>query len=87
MKRTQPVEGGLMMAMVTNTIRLGKRDRFWLGVALIVIAVLFILRLLSHEGFSDSGKLVWKDGVLGSDPLGDTVKSGVHRSTLVSHRP
>jgi hypothetical protein len=75
------------MALFTHTVRLGKRDRFWLGVILVVIAMLFILRLLSHDGFSDSGRMVWKSAVLGSNPLSDTVKSEVHHSTMVRHRP
>jgi len=59
-----------------NRIRLGRRDRFWFGVTLIVIAILFVLRMLSHDGFSGPGKPVWKSANLGSDGRGGTALDG-----------
>ena len=64
------------MAMDQNTVRLGKRDKFWLVIAFIVIAVFFVVRLLSHDGFSGPGKPVWKSAELGGSEQRDTSHSG-----------
>jgi hypothetical protein len=65
----------MIMDWNRNRIRIGRRDRFWLTVSLVVIAILFVLRILSHDGFSDSGRMVWKSAVLGSEPMKDTSRS------------
>ena len=65
----------MIMAWYRNKIRIGRRDRFWLTVAVVVVAILFVLRMLSRDGFSDSGKPVWKSAVLGSEPIKDTVRT------------
>ncbi len=65
-----------------NKIRLGRRDRFWLTVAVVVVAILFFIRMMSHDGFSDSGKPVWKSAALGGEPLKDSAKSNnLHASS------
>jgi hypothetical protein len=69
------------MASYQERLRIGKRDKFWLSAMLFVIVVLFVLRMLSHDGFSDSGRVVWKSANFGSNEQKDTVLSGhVHAS-------
>jgi hypothetical protein len=54
---------------------MGRRDRFWLTVTIVVMAILIVLSILTHNGFSDPGRLVWKSAVLGSEPIRDTSRS------------
>ena len=69
------------MLWFMNNFRLGKRDKFWLAVALSIVVILFFIRMMSHDGFSDSGKPVWKSAVLGSEPLKDSSKSNTFHTS------
>jgi len=52
---------------------IGKRDRFWLAIAIAVVTILFILRWTSRNGFSDSGAPVWKSAQLWRDSVNSTL--------------
>ncbi|HTP12870.1 MAG TPA: hypothetical protein VMM37_04550 [Bacteroidota bacterium] len=63
------------MLWYIHKIKIGKRDRFWLTVVVLAVAVLLVLRSLSRDGFSDSGKPVWKSADLAGKSLQDTLRS------------
>jgi hypothetical protein len=60
----------MIMAWYRNRIRIGRRDRFWLTIAVMVVAILFALRMVSRDGFSDADKPVWKSARLLTYPPG-----------------
>jgi len=51
-----------------DKIRIGRRDRFWLTIALLTIVVGILLRFTLLGGFADNGQLVWKSVILTSQP-------------------
>ena len=65
-------------------MRLGRRDRLWLTVMILVVAILLAIKMASRDGFSDPGKPVWKSAVLGSDPKRDTTDGEFRHSSSVN---
>ncbi len=64
-----------------NKIRIGKRDRFWLTIALLTIIVGILLHLAFFGGFADNGRPIWKSAFLTSQPEKNTT------SRQVAHAP
>ncbi len=65
-------------------IRLGKRDRFWLVVVLLILTALFVVRWESPGGFADNGKPVWKSGMYGK-PLSRDSAAGPNLHASAQH--
>ncbi len=73
------------MLWYVHKIKWGKRDRFWLSVVIATVAILIVLKALSHNGFRDPGRLVWKSAILDHQIFQDTLHAQ-HSDTIAPNR-
>jgi len=62
-------------------MKLGKRDKFWLTITIVVIVILFVVRMASRKGFAGPGEPVWKSAVIGTEFNHDTTIGRVVRAS------